>query len=180
VNGPHRHAATEEHQRAITTINDMFDRLDELVAARDRLTGVAPLGLHDDPIRDAESLLHHAELLNQALSDLRLAALAASAHRRRSDLAADVGTKVTSLFPRTAAIPARPAPWTTRAIRRRPQRRPTPTVTRSRRARNRRPGDQRDPATERAGRVGEAARRSARRHRVVSRAAGRRRARATV
>ena len=100
MNGAQRRAATEEHQRAITTINDMFDRLDELVAARDRVSGVAPLGPHDDPIRDAESLLHHAELLNQALSKLRLAALAASAHRRRSDLAADVGTKVTSLFPR--------------------------------------------------------------------------------
>ena len=78
----------------------MFDRLDELVAARDRLTGVALLGPHDDPIRDAESLLDHAELLNQALSDLRVAALAASAHRRRSDLAADVGTKTAILFPR--------------------------------------------------------------------------------
>ena len=97
MNGAQRRAATEEHQRAITTINDMFDRLDELVAARDRLTGVTP---HDDPIRDAESLLQHADLLKQAVSDLRLAALAASAHRRRSDLAADLGTKVTSLFPR--------------------------------------------------------------------------------
>jgi hypothetical protein len=77
-----------------------FDRLDELIAARDRLTGVAPFGPHDDPIRDAESLLHHAQLLTRALSDVRLAALAASAHRRRSELAADVGTKATSLFPR--------------------------------------------------------------------------------
>ena len=100
MNGAQRRAATEEHQRAITTINEMFDRLDELVVARDRVSGVAPFGPDDDPIRDAESLVHHAELLNQALSDLRLAALAASAHRRRSDLAADVRTKVTSLFPR--------------------------------------------------------------------------------
>ena len=99
MNSAQRRAATEAHQRAIATINDMFDRLDELVAARDRLTGVAPLGQHDDPIRDAESLLDHAELLNQALSDLRVAALAASAHRRRSDLAADVGTKTAILFP---------------------------------------------------------------------------------
>ena len=110
MNGAQRRAATEEHQRAITTINDMFDRLDELVAARDRLTGVAPLGPHDDPIRDAESLLQHAELLNQALSDLRLAALAASAHRRRSDLAADLGTKVTSLFPRAGRDPGSTSP----------------------------------------------------------------------
>jgi hypothetical protein len=105
VNGAQRRAATEEHLRAITTINDMFDRLDELVAARDRLTGVTPLGPHDDPIRDAESLLQHAELLQQAVSDLRLAALAASAHRRRIDLAADLGTKVTSLFPRAGREP---------------------------------------------------------------------------
>jgi hypothetical protein len=100
VNSAQRRAATEEHQRAITSINDMFDRLDKLVAARDLLAGVTSLGPHDDPIRDAESLLQHAKLLKQALSDLRLAALAASAHRRRSDLAADVCTKVTSLFPR--------------------------------------------------------------------------------
>ena len=39
-------------------------------------------------------------MLNQALSDLRVAALAASAHRRRSHLAADVGTKTAILFPR--------------------------------------------------------------------------------
>ena len=88
----------------------MFDRLDELVAARDRLTGVAPLGTPDDPIRDAESLLHHAELLNRALSGLRRAALAASAHRRRSDLAGDVGTKVTSLFPRAGRDPGSTSP----------------------------------------------------------------------
>jgi hypothetical protein len=141
VNGAQRRAATEEHQRAITSINDMFDRLDELVAARDRLTGVAPLGPHDDPIRDAESLLHHAELLKKAVSDLRLAALAASAHRRRGDLAADLGTRVTSLFPRAGAAPEGLARPTTTPIRR-PQRRPMPAVTRRRRVPNRRPGDQ--------------------------------------
>src|SRR3712207_4981173 len=100
VNSAQRRAPTEEHQRAIATINQVFDRLDELVAARDRLRGVAPLGPYDDPIRDAESLLHQAEVLDQALSDLRVAALGASAHRRRSDLAADVGTKTAILFPR--------------------------------------------------------------------------------
>ena len=110
VNGAQRRAATEQHQRAIATINEMFDRLDELAAARDRLTGVAPLGPHDDPIRDAETLLHHAELLNQALSDLRVAALAASAHRRRSDLAADVGTKAAILFPRAGRGPEQTDP----------------------------------------------------------------------
>jgi hypothetical protein len=100
VNIARRRAATEQHQRAIATINGMFDRLGELVAARDRLTGVDSLGPQDDQIRDAELLFHHAELLNRALSDLRLAAQAASAHRRRGDLAADLGTNTTSLFPR--------------------------------------------------------------------------------
>ena len=100
MNRSQRRAATEEHQRAISTINDMFDRLDELAAARGRLTGVVPLGLHDDPIRDAELLLAHAEVLNRALSDLRRAAVAALAHRRRSELAADIGTKPAMLFPR--------------------------------------------------------------------------------
>ena len=107
MNSAQRRSATEAHQLAIATINDMFDRLDELVAARDRLIGVAPLGPHDDPIRDAESRIDHAELLNQALSDLRVAALAASAHRRRSDLAGDVGTKTAILFPRPGRDPER-------------------------------------------------------------------------
>ena len=98
--GSRRRAATEAHLQAITTINDLFDRIDELTEARDRLTGVAPLGPDDDPIRDAEVLLQHAELLNQALAGVRSAAVDASVHRRRNDLAADVGTKVNLLFPR--------------------------------------------------------------------------------
>ena len=110
MNGDQRRAATEQHQQAIGTINEMFDQLDELVAARDRLTGAAPLGPSDDPIRDAESLLHHATLLNQALSNLRVAALAASAHRRRRDLATDVGTAAAMLFPRAGRGPEQTDP----------------------------------------------------------------------
>jgi hypothetical protein len=98
--GSRRRAATEAHLRAITTINALFDRVDELIEARDRLTGVAPLGPDDDPIRDAEVLLQHVERLNQALAGVRSAAVDASVHRRRNDLAADVGTKVNLLFPR--------------------------------------------------------------------------------
>ena len=98
--GSRRRAATEAHLQAITTINALFDRVDELTEARDRLTSVAPLGPDDDPIRDAEVLLQHAELLNQALAGVRSAAVDASVHRRRNDLAADVRTKVNLLFPR--------------------------------------------------------------------------------
>src|SRR4051794_6504986 len=42
VSGAKRLAATQAHQQAIATINELFDRLDELTAARDRLTAVAP------------------------------------------------------------------------------------------------------------------------------------------
>src|SRR4051812_27968611 len=95
-----RQAATQQHALAIAAINEMFDKVDELTVARDRLTGVAPLGPDDDAIRDAETLLAHAALLNEALSQLRAVALTAAAHRNRNDLAADIGTKSATLFPR--------------------------------------------------------------------------------
>ena len=98
--GARRRAATEAHLQAIATINAVFDRLEDLSEARGRLTGVAPLAENDDPIRDAEALLHHAELLSQALAAVRAAAVDASTHRGRSDLAADIGTKPSVLFPR--------------------------------------------------------------------------------
>jgi hypothetical protein len=98
--GSRRRAATEAHLQAIATINALFDRLEELSEARHRLTGVAPLAASDDPIRDAEALLHHAQLLCQTLASVRAAAIDASTHRRRSDLAADIGTKQGVLFPR--------------------------------------------------------------------------------
>lgn len=79
----------------------MFDRLDDLAGARDLLTGVEALGPGDDPVRDAESLLERAARLDQTLGELRAAALRAAEHRRRADLAADVGTKPTALFPRS-------------------------------------------------------------------------------
>ena len=97
-----RRAATEQHQLAIAAINTMFDRADELAAARDRLTGVKPLGDADDPIRDAETLLAHAGQLAAALEQLRCAASAAAEYRTRTDLAADLGTKHAVLFPKPA------------------------------------------------------------------------------
>jgi hypothetical protein len=108
-----RFAATEAHQQAIATINEMFDRLDELTAARDRFTGVAPRQPTDDPIQDADVLLDHARRLGAALEALRTAALAAANHRSRGDLAADIGTKATVLFPRQVRqsdTPVRRAP----------------------------------------------------------------------
>ena len=100
MGGEGRRAATEAHLEAIATINALFDRLEELSEARHRLTGVAPLAADDDPIRDAETLLHRAQLLSQTLAAVRAAAVDASTHRRRSDLAADIGTKPRVLFPR--------------------------------------------------------------------------------
>jgi len=107
VSAARRHEATAAHQQAIATINEMFDRLDELTAARDRLSGVGPRHPDGDPIQDAELLLDHARRLGGALEALRSAALAAVDHRSRSDLAADVGAKTTALFPR-AARPSEP------------------------------------------------------------------------
>ena len=102
MNSAKRLAATQAHQQAIATINEVFDRLDELAAARDRLTGIAPRQPDDDPIQDAELLLDHARRLGAALKALRSAALAAVDHRTRTELAADIGTKAAALFPRTA------------------------------------------------------------------------------
>jgi hypothetical protein len=114
-----RRAATEQHQKAIESINELFDRLDDLTAARNRFTGIDPLGDDDDPVRDAESLLEHAERLNHALDELRAAALVAAEHRRRTDLADDLGTKTTALFPRSPRRPADP-------VRLTPTNNPTP------------------------------------------------------
>lgn len=103
-----RRAATEQHERAIGAINAVFDRLADLSEARARLTRLAASASSDDPLRDAEALALAVEQLGAALAAVRAAASAAAEHRSRGDLAADVGTKVTSLFPRTAAPPPRP------------------------------------------------------------------------
>lgn len=84
----------------------MFDRLDDLAEARNHLTGLEPLGQGDDPVRDAESLLERAEDLGKALVELPAAALTAAEHRRRGDLADDVGTKPAVLFPRHPRVAA--------------------------------------------------------------------------
>src|SRR3954471_9109991 len=102
ANVARRRAATEAHQQAIAIINEMFNRVDELTVARDRLSSVGPREPGADPIQDAELLLAHARRLGGALDALRSAALAAVEHRSRSELAADVGTKTTALFPRVA------------------------------------------------------------------------------
>ena len=109
MNAAQRQAATRQHALAITAINEMFDKVDELAAARDRLTGIAPLGPDDDPIRDAETLLAHAAMLNEALAQLRATALAAAEHRNRNELAADIGTKIGALFPRPFRPTVEPA-----------------------------------------------------------------------
>jgi hypothetical protein len=109
MNAAQRRIATQQHELAIAAINEMFDKVDELTAARERLTGIKPCGPHDDPIRDAETLLAHAALLNEALHQLRVAALAAAEHRNRNDLAADIGTKSAVLFPRPTRHPNVPS-----------------------------------------------------------------------
>lgn len=111
-----RLAARLALQQAVATINDMFDRLDELTAARARLTGISPRQPEADPIQDAELLLDHARRLAGTLEALRAAAVAAAGHRPRSELAADIGTKAAALFPR-AARPNEPRTADTRRTR---------------------------------------------------------------
>jgi hypothetical protein len=82
----------------VGTINEMFDRLDDLTAGRDRLTRMSSREADGDPIEDVEALLEHAGRLAAAVDALCAAALAASAHRPRDELATDVGTK-TRVFP---------------------------------------------------------------------------------
>lgn len=106
------HAATDTHLRAVGTINEMFDRLDDLTAGRDRLTRAASREADGDPIEDVEALLEHAWRVGAALDALRAAAHAASAHRPRGEPAADVGTKDAALFPqrsRQLGYSARPS-----------------------------------------------------------------------
>lgn len=97
-----RRAATEQHQLAIAAITTLFDRVDDLREMLARLTGLAPLGADDDPLREAESALQVAEQIDRALAAVRAAALAAAEHRGRGDLVSDIGTRLVLLFPRTA------------------------------------------------------------------------------
>ena len=84
MNASQRRAAVAQHEQAIAAINALFDKVDELAAARDRLTGVEPLGSDDDPIRDAELLLRSRHGLNEPLEQPRTAATTAAEHRRPS------------------------------------------------------------------------------------------------
>ncbi|HWL44573.1 MAG TPA: hypothetical protein VNQ73_16655 [Ilumatobacter sp.] len=103
-----RRSATEQHERAVNAINALFDRLDDLAAARQRLSEFASRAADGDPLRDADGLLQVAAQLAGAVDGVRAAALAAAEHRSRNELAADVGTRAASLFPRSAG-PTRPS-----------------------------------------------------------------------
>ncbi len=96
-----RRAANARHAAAIDTIDTLFDRADQLRVARDRLTGIAPAPVDADPIRDAQAVIDAAHQLGNALNDLRQAAQRATKHRSRSDLANDIGTRQSALFPHT-------------------------------------------------------------------------------
>jgi hypothetical protein len=95
-----RRAATAKHTAAIATIDALFDRVDQLRIARDRLTGIKPAPFEADPIRDAQAVIDAAHQLEDALSDLRQTAERAAKHRSRSELANDIGTRQSALFPR--------------------------------------------------------------------------------
>lgn len=97
-----RRIATDQHPRVVESINEVFDRLDHLTAARDQLTGFEPIGRHEDPVHDAESLLEHAKRCIDTLDNLRTAAVADASHHHRTDLATNVDTTTTASFLRTS------------------------------------------------------------------------------
>ena len=99
-----RRAATEQYARGIDAINAVFDRLDELTAARERVAAVAAGGGDgDDPVRSAEAILDAAGLVSEALAALRQAGAGAVEYRSRAEISGDVGTRPTLLFPRPSA-----------------------------------------------------------------------------
>lgn len=110
----HRRIATDQHPRAIESINEMLDRLEHLTAARDQLTGFEPIRPHEDPVHDAESLLEHAKRCIDTLDNLRAAAVVDASHRHRTDLATNIDTFTNAWFLRTsthsAATARRTAP----------------------------------------------------------------------
>lgn len=96
-----RRAATAKHTAAIATIEALFDRVDQVRIARDRLTGLTPASIDADPIRDAQAAIDAAHQLGNALNNLRQAAELAANHRTRGELANDIGTRQSALFPRS-------------------------------------------------------------------------------
>ncbi len=93
-----RHAATERYARAAAAINAVFDRADELRAATAAV--VAAHSSAGDPVQGARAMLEAAACVETALERLRSAAKAAAAFRTKSDLASDIGTRISLLFPR--------------------------------------------------------------------------------
>jgi hypothetical protein len=99
-----RRAATEQYARGIDAINAVFDRLDDLSTARARVAAVAAgWGDGDDPVRGAEAILEAAGVVGEALAALRTARAVAVEYRSKAELAGDVGTRPTLLFPRQGA-----------------------------------------------------------------------------
>ena len=103
-----RQAATQQHTLAIAAINEMFDKVDELTVAHDRLTGVAPLGPHEDRSETQRHCWRTPPCSTRRCVNSEPRRSAAG-HRNRNDLAADIGTKSATLFPRQVRPPVEPA-----------------------------------------------------------------------
>ncbi len=63
----------------------------------------AGAGDGDDPVRAAEAVLEAAGVVGEALAALRTAGAVAVEYRSKAELAGDVGTRPTLLFPRQGA-----------------------------------------------------------------------------
>ena len=94
-----RHAATAHYAAGTAAINAMFDRADNL---RDLLDQIRAAAGDSDVVHAARDVLEVNVRLDASLNGLRDAAIAAAAYRSKSDLAADLGTRVGLLFSRPA------------------------------------------------------------------------------
>ena len=93
-----RRAATRYYATAATTINTMFDHTDQLRAIITTITN-QPAG-NNDPLRTALDITDTTHQPTTSIEQVRAAAVLGSEFRTRTELAADLGTRVSLLFPR--------------------------------------------------------------------------------
>ena len=101
-----RSAATAHFRLAEQAIGTVFDAKETL---RSSLAALATAAGAADPLRAAADVEELLTRVSSEVAALLAAALAATAHATKAELAGYVDTKVSLLFPRSAA--AEPAGW---------------------------------------------------------------------
>lgn len=102
-----RIAATEQFERAKAALIAVFDTTDALRAV---LADVALSSTGVDPLRASADVEEALPRLRAAVAAVRQAAVVASAHASKGEVAAHADTKPALLFPRPDPVPARATP----------------------------------------------------------------------